>query len=82
MREEWNWRKCLPRPRSSLLFDVVLTVIVRLGEEVCLFIFDIRSIENVDDLIDVQLAKSSSSSERSDVVRYLGNELSQSQRLV
>lgn len=75
-------RKCLPRPRSPLLLDIVLTVIIRLGKEVCLFVFDIRSLENIEDLIDVQLVKSSSSSERSDVVRYLGRELSQSRRLM
>ena len=77
-----NRQKCLPRPRSPLLLDIVLTVIVRLGKEVRLCILEIRSIENIEDLVDVQLAKSSSSSERSDIVRYLEDELSQSQRLV
>ena len=67
-REKLKRRKCLPRPTSSLFFYVVLTVVVRLGKKVCLSVFDIRSLENVDDLIDVQFAKSSSSSERSDVV--------------
>jgi len=82
LERETKRRKYSPRPGSPLLFDIVLTVIVCLGKEVRLFVLDICALKYVEDLIDVQFAKSSSSSERSDIVRYLEDELSQSQRLV